>query len=104
VDALHRAHAEVLDHLAKEEGVLFPLILSGRGHAAGGPVQVMEMEHDGHRQNLEALRVLTNGFTPPAEACVTWRALYLGLQQLEQELMEHIHLENNVLFQRALTE
>jgi regulator of cell morphogenesis and NO signaling len=46
---------------------------------------------------------MTTQYVAPAEACVTWRALYLGLAQLEQELMEHIHLENHVLFQRALT-
>jgi regulator of cell morphogenesis and NO signaling len=40
--------------------------------------------------------------TPPAEACYTWRALYLGLENLEQELMDHVHLENNILFRRAL--
>ena len=101
---LHRVHAEVLDHLMKEEGVLFPMIVSGRAHMAVGPVQVMEMEHDDHKRNLDMLRTMTTGYVPPAEACVTWRALYLGLAQLEQELMEHIHLENHVLFQRALTE
>ncbi len=101
---LHRVHEEVLDHLLKEEGVLFPMILAGRGRATAGPVQVMEMEHDDHKRNLDVLRTLTTGFVPPAEACVTWRALYLGLEQLEQELMQHIHLENHVLFQRALTE
>ena len=101
---LHRVHAEVLDHLMKEEGVLFPMILAGRGAAAVGPVHVMEMEHDDHKRNLDVLRTMTTRFVPPAEACVTWRALYLGLAQFEQELMEHIHLENHVLFQRALTE
>jgi regulator of cell morphogenesis and NO signaling len=101
---LHCVHAEVLDHLMKEEGVLFPMILAGRGRAAVGPVHVMEMEHDDHKRNLDVLRTMTTEFVPPSEACVTWRALYLGLAQLEQELMEHIHLENHVLFQRALTE
>ena len=101
---LRQVHAEVLEHLAKEEGVLFPMIVSGRGHAAVGPVQVMEMEHDDHKRNLDTIRAMTNGLVAPPQACVTWRALYLGLEQLEQELMEHIHLENHVLFQRALTE
>ena len=101
---LQRMHGDVLDHLVKEEGVLFPMILAGRGHGAAGPVQVMETEHADHKKNLETLRALTAGLQPPPEACVTWRALYLGLRQLEQELMEHIHLENNVLFQRALAE
>jgi regulator of cell morphogenesis and NO signaling len=64
---------------------------------------VMEMEHGDHKRNLDMLRAMTTQYVAPAEACVTWRALYLGLAQLEQELMEHIHLENHVLFQRALT-
>jgi regulator of cell morphogenesis and NO signaling len=99
---LQSMHSEVEDHLAKEEQILFPLIISGRGHMAAGPVQVMEREHDAHGDNLATLRALTDGYTPPAGACITWRALYLGLRQLDQELMEHIHLENNILFPRAL--
>ena len=95
---------EVLDHLAKEEQMLFPMILAGQGRFAVGPVQVMEHEHDEHGRNLALLRTLTGDFVPPAGACTTWRALYLGLRQLDQELMEHIHLENNVLFPRALAE
>lgn len=101
-DRLEAMHAEVLDHLRKEEQILFPLIVSGQGAAAAAPVHVMELEHEHHRENLLALRQLTADLTPPAEACTTWRALYLGLQELERELMEHIHLENNVLFRRAL--
>ena len=101
---LAEMHESVLDHLAKEERVLFPLIASGHGRFAAGPVHVMEREHDDHASALETLRRLTTDFEPPAEACVTWRALYLGLRQLEEELMVHIHLENNVLFQRALVE
>jgi regulator of cell morphogenesis and NO signaling len=97
-------HELVLDHLAKEEQVLFPLIVNGQGRAAVGPVHVMEVEHEGHAHALEVLRRLTTNYEPPAEACVTWRALYLGLQQLEEELMLHMHLENNVLFRRALIE
>jgi regulator of cell morphogenesis and NO signaling len=62
------------------------------------------MEHEEHARDLQTLRRLTRKFELPAEACVTWRALYLGLQQLEEELMLHIHLENNVLFRRALIE
>jgi regulator of cell morphogenesis and NO signaling len=92
----------VLDHLRKEEEILFPLIASGLGARAGGPVHVMEVEHEHHGENLQVVRRLTDDLIPPPEACTTWRALYLGLQQLEQELMEHIHLENNILFRRAL--
>ena len=103
-DHLASMHASVLEHLEKEERVLFPAIVAGQGRAAVGPVHVMEMEHEGHAHDLETLRRLTTDFQPPAEACTTWRALYLGLQQLEEELMVHIHLENNVLFRRALVE
>jgi regulator of cell morphogenesis and NO signaling len=92
----------VLEHLQKEEQILFPLIAAGMGGRAGGPVRAMEVEHEHHGESLEEVRRLTGDLIPPAEACTTWRALYLGLQQLEQELMEHIHLENNILFRRAL--
>jgi regulator of cell morphogenesis and NO signaling len=99
---LEGMHASVLDHLRKEEQILFPLIVAGQGRGAAVPVHVMELEHEHHREDLLALRRLTADLTPPVEACTTWRALYVGLQALEQELMEHIHLENNVLFRRAL--
>jgi regulator of cell morphogenesis and NO signaling len=99
---LEGIHAAVLDHLAKEEQVLFPMILGGRGHAALGPVHVMEAEHRDHAENLRKTRSLTADLVPPPEACPTWRALYLRLAAFEAELMDHIHLENNVLFRRAL--
>lgn len=102
VEGLDALQDALLDHLAKEEEILFPLFLDGRGRQAAAPVHVMEIEHEHHRAHLLAVRRLTDDLTPPAGACATWRALYLGLQQLEQELMEHIHLENNVLFRRAL--
>jgi regulator of cell morphogenesis and NO signaling len=101
-DHLEAMHGSVLEHLAKEEQVLFPMILAGQGRLAVGPVHVMEVEHDEHGRDLQTLRRLTGDMQPPEGACPTWRALYLGLQQLERELMEHIHLENNVLFSRAL--
>ena len=88
--------------MQKEEQVLFPMILSGRGAMAAMPVSVMEEEHRDHGKNLERTRALTNDFIAPESACNTWRALYLGLAELERDLMEHIHLENNVLFPRAL--
>ena len=102
-----RAHLEqmneaVLDHLAKEEKVLFPMILGGRGPMAAGPIHIMEAEHVDHGGSLERTRQLTAALTVPPEACSTWRALYLRLGELERELMEHIHLENNVLFRRVL--
>lgn len=95
-------HTAVLEHLDKEEQVLFPAIRQGVGRGAAGPVQCMEAEHDEHGKNLARLRRMTNDFAPPEDACPTWRALYLRLDELEAELMEHINLENNVLFPRAL--
>lgn len=101
---LSTIHAGVLDHLAKEEAILFPLIVSGRGAFAASPIRVMELEHTEHGENLAGVREITNDLTPPAEACGTWRALYTRLSAFEAELMEHIHLENYILFQRALVE
>jgi len=102
--ALHlaRMQDELEQHMQKEEQVLFPLIQSGRGRMARMPVQVMESEHRDHARNLAELDVLTSDYTAPAEACTSWRALFLGLFELKQELMLHIHLENNVLFPKAL--
>jgi regulator of cell morphogenesis and NO signaling len=93
---------ELEAHMQKEEQVLFPIIRSGHGYLARMPVQVMEAEHRDHARNLAMLRRLTNDYTAPAEACATWRALFLGLSELEKDLMLHIHLENNVLFPNAL--
>jgi regulator of cell morphogenesis and NO signaling len=101
---LEEAHLAVLEHLAKEESVLFPMILSGHGYMTAMPIHVMEAEHEEHGRNLARIRALTTNLIPPSDACATWRALYLRLAALETELMDHIHLENNVLFPRALRE
>jgi regulator of cell morphogenesis and NO signaling len=101
---LQMIETAVYDHLDKEEGILFPLILTGRGHHASAPIRVMEFEHRDHGENLQRIRALTNNLTAPPEACATWKALYLRLGELESDLMQHIHLENNILFQRALSE
>jgi len=101
-ELLERMVEELEDHMQKEEQVLFPLIRRGQGALAGMPVQVLEHEHLDHGANLQRVRELAHDFEAPPEACNTWRALYLGLAELERDLMEHIHLENNVLFPRAL--
>lgn len=94
--------AELEQHMQKEEQILFPMIREGHGAMAGGPVQVMRLEHDGAGQALARIRALTNDFTPPEEACTTWRALYQALAEFERAMHEHIHLENNVLFPAVL--
>ena len=94
--------AELQQHMKKEEQVLFPMIRQGRGAAANVPVSVMMHEHDSAGHALSRLRTLTNDYQPPEEACTTWRALWHGLAALETSMHEHIHLENNILFPRAL--
>jgi regulator of cell morphogenesis and NO signaling len=64
----------------------------------------MEQEHEDHGENLAYMRALAHDFIAPPESCATWKALYLRLNRFADELMEHIHLENNVLFPRALCE
>lgn len=93
---------ELLDHLEKEEQGLFPILLTGRAGAPAPTIIALEREHEDVALALQKTRALTTDLVPPAEACTTWRALYLRLDELEEELMEHVHLENNVLFRRAL--
>ena len=84
-----RSELEV--HFQKEEQILFPWIRSGRGASAGPPIRVMLMEHDSAAAMLAQLRELTDGYTVPAQACGTWRALWEGLEALEADLKQHIH-------------
>jgi regulator of cell morphogenesis and NO signaling len=101
-DHLEEMSRAVDEHLAKEEQILFPMIRAGRGHLAHMPVRVMIQEHDDHAASLVRTRALAREFALPESACTSWRSLYDGLLALELELMEHIHLENNVLFPAVL--
>lgn len=94
--------AELEDHMAKEEQILFPMIKQGQGWMADGPISVMRHEHDSATAALAELRRLTADYGLPAEACATWKALWHGLTALEEALHRHIHLENDILFPRAL--
>jgi regulator of cell morphogenesis and NO signaling len=94
--------AELEPHMMKEEQVLFPMIKAGNGAFATGPVQVMQHEHEEAGAMLRRLNELTHGYTVPEGACNTWTALWHALADLERSLHEHIHLENNILFPRAL--
>jgi regulator of cell morphogenesis and NO signaling len=78
------------------------MLQQGIGPQAAPPIQVLRLEHDQHGEALEKMLALTHHITPPADACNTWRALYRGLQEFKEDLMQHIHLENNVLFINAL--
>jgi regulator of cell morphogenesis and NO signaling len=98
-------------HMLKEERVLFPYIraLGGPGGAprppfgtVRNPVMMMMREHDRAGELLAEISTATADFSPPADACPSFRALYAGLAELRQDLMRHVSLENNVLFPRAI--
>lgn len=93
---------DLVPHLRKEEDVLFPLIVAARPLQAGEAVQALRLEHDGVATLLLRARELTDHYVPPDHACMTWRALFNGLAELEADLKRHIHLENNILFPRAM--
>lgn len=97
---------ELDSHMMKEEQILFPAIsrLSLEGSTSmpfDGPIARMVDEHEETGEALARLRDLTNNYQPPMEACNTWRALFAGLADLEEDLHRHIHLENHVLFPTA---
>lgn len=112
---IHRvmvALKEELDsHIAKEEQVLFPICrrLDTADHlpqshcgSVNNPIAVMLREHDDAGNALARFRELTDNYTLPADACNTYRAMFDGLQHLEQDLHQHIHKENNILFPKAV--
>jgi regulator of cell morphogenesis and NO signaling len=115
VEAVHREHpdvpvglalhleaieADMLEHMAKEENILFPMLKAGGRGMAVHPIGVMREEHSSHGEQLERLLAMTHEATPPQGACNTWRALYSGITQFSDDLIAHIHLENNQLFPR----
>lgn len=113
VESVHRGHAnvpvglsvlliqmqgELLDHMKKEELILFPMLRTGGNPYAANPIGMMRSEHVEHGATLEYLAAKTNDMNAPHDACTTWQALYAGLRQLREDLINHIHLENNILF------
>ncbi len=97
---LEGAYQFLDDHMRKEEAILFPAMKAKAGVPLGPPITQMRHDHDGHADLLHQLERLTNGFTPPSGACRSWRALYAGVAKFVDDVKEHIHLENNVLFPR----
>jgi len=102
--------AEMLSHMRKEEEILFPLVRRIEAGATGGfpggsianPIRQLEAEHEAAGNLTAMLRLLTDGFTPNAEACNTHRALLAGLADFESDLHRHVHKENSILFPRVL--
>ena len=94
-------------HMQKEERMLFPAIRAIEDDRQlimpiTAPIDVMEKEHDRAGELLSELRATTCGYLAPPWACATFRALYQALAELESEMQVHVHLENNLLFPRAL--
>jgi len=98
--ALQEASTALEEHMAKEERILFPLMMQGGHMMISAPIARMRVEHDEHGMRLDRLESLANGLELPEDACPTWRALYVGLRKLIDDVHEHVHLENNVLFPR----
>lgn len=107
--------AELTSHLKKEELILFPFVEQlekakkngkeiERPHfgSAENPIAMMEQEHESAGDAFKEIAQLTNGYQPPDHACNTFKALYHKLDEFEQDLHLHIHLENNILFPKAI--
>ena len=99
-EALRQLQSELEPHMAKEEAILFPAMLQWAEGKYDIPISELRHEHDDHGTSLRRLETLTDNFTVPEGACRSWQALYVGVAQLAENLVEHIHLENNVLFPR----
>jgi regulator of cell morphogenesis and NO signaling len=113
--ALGRLDEELLQHMAKEERILFPYIAALERAQRNGnpkpygcftsvdqPIAMMTKEHDEAGGLMAVMRRLSHQYTPPVEACPTYQAFYFSLREFEQDLHQHIHLENNILFPRAV--
>ncbi len=108
-------YKDLKQHMMKEEQLLFPYIkylVSVENNLAQpekpffgtikNPIQMMEAEHESAGNLLAEIGVLTNNYTPPADACNTFKVFYQELQEFEKDLHKHVHLENNILFPRSI--
>lgn len=106
---------ELLQHLDKEEYILFPAIqrmeivakyslapATNRFGTIANPLRGLEAEHEEAGAIMQQIRQLTNNYTPPPAACNTFKAAYAELREFEEDLHKHVHLENNILHEMAL--
>ena len=114
-DLFKQLSADLTPHMFKEEQILFPHIKRleravmhqqpapfAPFGTVNNPVRMMMMEHDAAGEILRELRKATNDYSLPTDACISYRTLYQALEDFEKDLHQHIHLENNVLFPRAV--
>lgn len=114
-DLVTEVAGELSAHMKKEELILFPFIKKlvqarreeiqpPKPHfgTADNPIRMMEAEHETAGELLRKISVLSHNYTPPEFACNTYRAFYAKLEEFEQDLHQHVHLENNILFPKTL--
>ena len=110
-----RVKQELEGHMVKEEQILFPYIkrlaaskllgVAGTPSPFGSirnPIAMMEAEHESAGATMDAVQSLSGRYTPPEDACMTFRTLYRELDDFERDLHTHIHLENNLLHPKAI--
>jgi regulator of cell morphogenesis and NO signaling len=116
INRLFHEVAQELDlHMRKEEQVLFPyvktLVIAKDNQQAKpevpfgtvqNPIRMMEMEHENAGDIFKEIARLSNNYTPPEDACQTYQVLFSKLKEFEEDLHRHIHLENNILFPKAI--
>jgi len=116
INELFKGCAEELSqHMKKEELVLFPfvkrmvktkesdgILQQPSFGTVSNPIAMMMHEHDNEGERFRAIAELTNNYTPPADACTTYRVTFAMLKEFEEDLHKHIHLENNILFPKAV--
>lgn len=111
----HTVAQELAAHMKKEELILFPFVkqlvkAEKEGSkvkvphfgTVNNPIAMMEDEHENAGDIFKEIKQLSNNYTPPENACNTFKALYAKLDEFEQDLHQHIHLENNILFPKAI--
>ncbi|PKH51372.1 iron-sulfur cluster repair di-iron protein [Tenacibaculum sp. Bg11-29] len=114
-ELFHTVANELISHMQKEEQILFPFIkklveakktekknIIAPFGTVRNPIQMMEHEHESAGDIFKNIAELTNNYTPPKEACNTFKALYAKLDEFEKDLHQHIHLENNILHPKAI--
>ena len=113
-ELIHVVSDELTTHMKKEELLLFPfikkLVRAKREHtkiekpyfdSVNNPIQMMEEDHDHAGDIFKRISKLTNAYQTPEDACNTFKALYAKLEEFEDDLYQHVHLENNILFPKA---
>ena len=114
-DLLEQLFAELRGHMFKEEQILFPFVVEleqcvsqqrpapfAPFGAVNNPIRMMMTEHDNAGEILRELRKLSRDYKLPADACISYQTFYEALEAFEQDLHQHIHLENNILFPKAI--